>query len=280
MRYLGCHVSSAGGFANAIRNARELGVNSIQLHPSAPQRWTVKPYEKGFEDEFNLELANSEVQRIFFHAIYLINLATPDPEKFEKAINSLSYYLDLNSRIKGHGVIVHVGSFKDQKDDDVGYARCIEGVNRVIEESPEESLLLLEVAAGAGKVVGAKMEDLARIYEGVSNQDRIAFALDTQHMWASGYNFQDDLEQIVDDIDRIFSIEKVKIIHFNDSMTDLASRKDRHENIGEGKIGKEALASVLNHPKLTSIPFVLETPALKDLETAKPEVDKLKALAK
>ncbi len=149
-RYFGAHVSSAGGFENAIRNASELGVNTIQVHPSAPQRWNFKPYPGGFEDQFLKEKGKSDVEKVFFHAIYLINLATPDETQLKKAKRSLEYYLDLSARIQGEGVIVHVGSLKDESDEDVGFQRAAAAIEEIMENTPQSSRLILEVAAGRG----------------------------------------------------------------------------------------------------------------------------------
>jgi len=277
-RLFGCHVSGAGGLVNALKNGMELKVNSIQIHPSPPQKWISKPFTKGVEDEFNTHKPNSGITKVFFHGIYLINLANPDPQKFHLSKMSLVHYLDLISRIKGDGVIFHVGSMKDQEDEAEGYKQIISGVNWILEESPNSGRLLLEVAAGSGKVIGSRMEELARIYEGVKDGERVAFALDSQHMWASGYDLRSDTDSIVKDVERVFGLDKVQAIHLNDSKTELASKKDRHENLGKGLIGEEALKRFINHPKLKKIPFILETPALKEMQSAKPEVEHLRAL--
>ena len=146
-RFLGAHVSSSGRFANAIRNGETLGVNTIQIHASPPQRWNSKPYPAGYEKEF-LELRkDSSIKRVFFHAIYLINLAAPAAQHFHLSKISLVHYLDLMERIKGDGVIFHVGSMKDQENEKEGYKRAAEGINWILEQAPGESRLLLEVAA-------------------------------------------------------------------------------------------------------------------------------------
>ena len=138
--------------------------------------------------------------------------------------------------------------------------------------------VLLEVAAGSGKIIGAHFEELQRIFNIVKKPGRFGFALDSQHMWASGYDLRHNLESIVSEIDDVFGVENVHAIHLNDSKTECGSRKDRHENIGDGLIGMEALTNFLNHPKLRDIPFMLVTPALKSMETAKPEVEKLQSI--
>lgn len=277
-RFFGCHVSSSGGLVNAVRAGKSLGVNAIQLHPSPPQRWNYKSFPDGAEEEFLAELPDSGIERVFFHAIYLINLATPNPEQLQAAKASLSNYLDLSGRINGSGVIVHVGSMKDQPDTSAGYRQVADAIDYILDKSPDNSTLLLEVAAGSGAVIGAKLEELAEIYQLVSTKERLGFALDTQHMWASGYNWQTDLPQIIEQLDSNFGFDKIGAIHLNDSKTEFASRKDRHENLGDGLIGYEALKNVVQHPKLAEIPFILETPCLKAPETAAVDVAKLREL--
>lgn len=274
-RFLGCHVSSAGGLENGLKAGKRLGVNTIQIHPSPPQRWNSKAYEPGFESAFLSSKNESGVEKVFFHAIYLINLATPNKQHWHLSKVSLVNYLDLSARIEGDGVIVHVGSLKDEPDERVGHARAAEAINWILDQSPSSSRLLLEVAAGAGMVIGDKMEDLREIYDQVDNKDRLGYALDTQHMWASGYDWQNDLEKIIKEVDTIFGLEKVWAIHLNDSKTELASRKDRHENLGDGLIGRETITRIVNHKKLLKIPFILETPDLKNEEGAEKETKKL-----
>lgn len=277
-RYFGCHVSASGGLSAALSRGEELGVNTIQIHPSPPQRWNRKPFADGVERELLAKRESSVVKKIFFHGIYLINLANPNPEQADLSRHSLLHDLELSSRIKGDGVIFHVGSLKDEPDETVGFSRAAESVNWVLERAPTDAMLLLEVAAGSGAVIGDRFEELATIYEMVERKEQCGFALDTQHMWASGYNLRDELDQIVSTIDSLVGIDKVKAIHLNDSKSALGSRVDRHENLGEGTIGNETLHRVIHHPKLRTIPFILETPGLKDMEGAKSEVEKLRAI--
>lgn len=278
--YYGCHVSVAGGLENGIKNGVALGVNSIQVHPSPPQRWNRNPFKPGHEDAFLREREGSGIEKIFFHAIYLINLANPDPEKLTLSMLSLIHYLDLMDRIEGDGVIFHVGSMKHHEDEDEGYEHVIDILNKVLEKSPGSSRLLLEVSAGGGRVIGSSFEDLERIYHSVDQKERLGFALDTQHMWASGYDLQNDLDGVIEQIEEHFGFENIHIVHLNDSMTECGSRRDRHENVGEGLIGKKALKKFIHHPGFKEIPFVLETPALKSLETAEEEIKRLKQIVK
>lgn len=274
-RYFGAHVSCAGGLVNAAKAAINLSINTIQIHPSPPQRWNTSPFAEGIEQEFLEAKRGSCLEHVFFHAIYLINMATPDARKFQLAKNSLGYYLDLNARIGGSGVIFHVGSMKDQPDEESGYDRVVSGLNAILEKAPSNSRLIMEVAAGAGSIIGDELEELALIYSQIERKELIGFGLDTQHMWASGYDFVNNLEQVVQNIEEAFGFENVWSIHLNDSKTECGSKKDRHENIGHGLIGEEALRAVFTHPKLAPIPFILETPALATPEGARSEIDTL-----
>lgn len=278
-RFFGAHVSSSGGFENAIKNAEFLGVNTIQVHPSPPQRWNAAPYPLEYERAFLEHRAKSGVERVFFHGIYLINLASTDAALQQRSQTSLVHYLDLSARINGDGVIFHVGSMKDWSSEREGFVQVASIIDRILAESDPRSRLILEVAAGAGSIIGDRLEELAEIFELVKGKDRVGFALDSQHLWASGYDLCGELDGVLEAVRSQFSMEKVWAVHLNDSMTALASRRDRHENLGEGLIGEKALRALFCHPLVQHIPFILETPALKDLQTAKVEVDKLRQWA-
>lgn len=280
MKYLGAHVSAAGGLENALGAAMELKINAIQVHSSPPQRWNTKPYPKGYEASYMELLPESKVEKVFFHGIYLINLATPSEDKQALAEMSLRFYLDLQERIGGSGVIFHLGSLKDEPDEKVGLKRVASGINRVLEKQKGKSRLILEVAAGSGRVVGAKLSDLKIVYDQVEDKSRVGFGLDTQHLWASGYDIKDSYQAVMKEIDETLSIDKVWSIHLNDSKTALGSKIDRHENLGDGLIGNEALATMVNDPRLQEIPFILETPALKDMEGSAREVAKMRAMVR
>lgn len=277
-RLFGCHVSSAGGLTESLKTAAALNVTAIQVHPSPPQRWNTKPFADDAAAAVLAARRDSCVERLFFHAIYLINLASPDPLQVQRSQDSLVSYLTYNGAIEGSGVIVHVGSWKDQPDESTGLRKAAEAINVILDRAPEGAPLLLEVAAGSGSIVGDRFEELAEIYSQVKHQSRVGFALDTQHMWASGYDYRNSCEEIVDQLGLLFGFDKIQIIHVNDSKPELGSKKDRHENLGDGNIGLETLSKFLNHEKLRHIPCVLETPGLKSLDTAATEVEKLRQL--
>jgi deoxyribonuclease-4 len=147
----------------------------------------------------------------------------------------------------------------------------------VLEKAPKNSRLIMEVAAGSGSIIGDRLEELALIYSQLERKELAGFGLDTQHMWASGYDLTNNLDGVLNEIEEQLSFDKVWSVHLNDSKTELSSKKDRHENIGDGLIGEASLRNVFTHPKLQSIPFILETPALESLEGAASEIKKLVA---
>lgn len=274
-RGLGAFVSVAGGLENGIKNGDALGCNIIMIHPTPPQRWAAKAIEQEKIDAFNKAFKESgKIERVHMHGIYLINLANPDKQKFHLSKMSLVNYLDLAEQIECPGVVFHTGSYKDVTPEE-GLKRVVQGINWVFENTKSSKNLFLECAAGAGNVIGDKLEELAEIRSLVDQPERVQFCLDTQHMWASGYDWQNDLDGVVEQVENTIGLENVRCVHFNDSKMELGSNRDRHENLGEGLIGEKAMKAILNHPKLKNLDFVMETPALKDPETAKEQVKKL-----
>lgn len=274
-RNIGAFVSCAGGLYKAIENGTTLGVNTIMIHPTPPQRWNSKSFDEEIIVKYNEAKAKSKIEKVYFHGIYLVNLANPDKQKFHLSKISLVYYLDLLARVQADGVVFHTGSFKDIGEEE-GFDRVIYGLNWIFDNLTDASKeyienskiprLLLECAAGSGSVIGDRMEELKRIYDGIKpeHKHKLGFCLDTQHMYASGYDIVNDVEGVAKQIDEILGLEKVRAVHFNDSKTELASNKDRHEDLGKGLIGEKGMKGFLNHPKLKHFDFVMETPSLGD----------------
>lgn len=293
-RHLGAYVSSAGGLFNIIQRGNDLNINTVMTHPAPPQKWNSQPFkDEAVEKYLEVKANDKNIEKVYFHGIYLINLANPDKQKFHLSKVSVMNHMDLLRRINGDGVIFHTGSFKDIEEEP-GYERVIYGLNWIfdnLEEMPSASnkefwnkpRLFLEIAAGSGNVVGDQFEELARIYQGIKkeHQHKLGFCLDTQHMFASGYDLINKLDEVIENADKVLGLEKIPVIHFNDSKTDFASHKDRHEDLGsvEAKIGKDAMTAFLNHPKLKDKDFILETPSLDTLDGALQQIKMLKAWA-
>lgn len=288
MRYFGAHVTSAGGHGNAIKQAQKYGINTIQTMPTAPMRWALKDVPMEQVIDFCDQQKESGVRKLLMHCIYLINLARSDSQMFHLSKMSLVTYLKYaeevmkltkDSELDVLGVTFHPGSAKDLSPEE-GVLRITEGLNWILDQVKGESMLLLESSAGSGNIMGDTLEELAQMREGVVQKSRVGYVLDTQHMFVSGYDWRTELDSIVSSIDSILGLENVKCFHLNDSMMEFGSHKDRHESLGKGKIGLEAITSLVNHPKLKSIPFILETPALKSDETMGEEIETLRGIVK
>jgi deoxyribonuclease-4 len=289
MRYLGANVSAAGGHQNIVSAAVKFQMNSVQTMPTAPMRWATKDVPMEQVEAFVKAQKDSVLKKYLIHGIYLTNLARQDKQLFHLGKLSVATYLkyledvrkmadDNGNDLDILGVTFHPGSAKDLTQEE-GVKRISEGLNWINDQIPGEQMMLLESSAGAGAIMGDTLEELAAMRDGVENKGRVGYVLDTQHMFVSGYDWQNDLDGVVEKIDSVLGLELVKCFHLNDSLYELNAHKDRHANIGQGKIGEEALKAVINHPKLKGIPFILETPALKSDETMGEEVKRLMSWA-
>jgi deoxyribonuclease-4 len=285
MRYLGANVSAAGGHENIVAAAVEFNMNSVQTMPTAPLRWLSKEISMDHVSAFVNAQKDSVLKKYLIHGIYLINLARKDKQLFHLGKLSVAMYLkyledvrkmadDNGNDLDILGVTFHPGSAKDLTPEE-GVKRISYGLNWINDFVPGKQMILLESSAGAGAIMGDTLEELAAMRDGVENKERVGYVLDTQHMFVSGYDWRNNLDEIVEKIDSTLGLEWVRCFHLNDSLHEFNVHKDRHANLGEGKIGEEALKAIINHPKLKNIPFILETPALKADETMGEEVERL-----
>lgn len=288
--YLGIHVSSSGGIENSIKNGKKYGVNTIQMMPTAPMRWATKKIGEEDVEKFVNELEGSGIEKILIHGIYLTNLAREDKKLFHLGKMGLVVYLDFAERVAEKikkkklgteilGICFHPGS-QQELDYDSSLERISYGIQWVLDEVKGSQKLLVETTAGTGSNLGRNFEELKKIREGVKDKSRVGYVLDTQHTFASGYDWVNDFNNVVKDVEDILDIDLVKSIHLNDSIPKCGSNKDRHANLGEGNIGKETLRRILKYNKFRNIPFILETPAMKSPKTIVEEVKVLRELAK
>lgn len=288
--YLGIHVSSSGGIQNSITNGEKYGVNSIQIMPTAPMRWATKLITDEQIDIFLDTLERSSIKKILIHGIYLTNLAREDKQLFHLGKMGLVVYLDFAERVaKGIkerkidseilGVCFHPGSQKELSYED-SLERISYGMQWVLDEVKGNQKLLIETTAGTGGNLGRNFTELRLMREGVREKERVGFVMDTEHTYASGYDWVNNFDGVVEDMDRELGIRNVKAIHLNDSMVECGSNKDRHANLGEGKLGENTISKILHYKRFKDTPFILETPALKGDATIPDEVKMLMKLAK
>ncbi len=286
--YYGIHVSSAGGIENTIKNAQKYGVNAIQIMPTIPMRWATKLLSDEMIMNFVNELENSDVKKILIHGIYLTNLAREDKQLFHLGKMGLVVYLDFAERVANEirkrkvdaeilGVCFHPGAQKELSYED-SMERISYGIQWVLDEVPGTQKLLIESTAGTGGTLGRSFTELGILRNQVTNKERVGFVIDTEHTYAAGYDWVNNFEGVVEDLDREVGIENIRAIHLNDSAVDLGTNKDRHANLGEGKIGEETIRKILHEKKFREMPFILETPGLKDDQSTMSEVEMLKKL--
>ena len=260
------------------------------MMPTAPMRWVTKPISDEDINNFVNELEKSNIKKILIHGIYLTNLAREDKKLFHLGKMGLVVYLDFAEKVAEEikkrkidseilGVCFHPGSQKELPYDE-SIERISYGMQWVLDEVKGKQKLLIETTAGTGTNLGRSFDELKKMRDGVKDKKRVGFVVDTQHTYAAGYDWVNDLEGVISEMEEKLGLENVKSIHLNDSKMDLASNKDRHADLGKGKLGEKTIRKILKHPKLKNMPFILETPALKTSGTMVGEIENLKILAK
>lgn len=287
---LGAHISIKGGLENVLDRAQDLAVQAIQIHPSLPQQWAKPKITDGEACHFALKMKKKKLGPLFFHAIYLINFASENPTIWHGSITSITNYLKLAALMNAAGVITHLGSTKGALWQDAK-KRVILALRRVFDDLRMSGLtcsptsrpkFIIETAAGAGNVIGDDLDEVAQIFQAIKDDYPCGICIDTAHLFESGaqINTEDGLDQLIKKIDREIGLKNLVAIHLNDSMTDFNSKRDRHQNIGQGKIGDEALARIINQPKFKDIPFILEVPGFEGAGPDKQNVSHVSSLLK
>jgi len=264
---LGSHVSAAGGVSKALARAQEIRCDTIQIFTKNQNRWQQKPTPEKEINRWHELLAASGIAPVISHASYLINLASPKEELWEKSVAAYADELLRADQLDILGVVLHPGSHVGSGEE-VGIQRVIDGLNRVLEMTAGlKPLILLETTAGQGTNLGAAFWHLRRMIDGVTAPERVAVCVDTCHIFAAGYELRtaEGYAATMDDFDQTLGIDLIKAIHMNDSIGDLGSRKDRHAHIGHGQIGLDGFRNVVNDPRLQGKPMILETPKSADM---------------
>lgn len=255
---IGCHLSCSKGYANMAREAASIGANTFQFFTRNPRGGKAKDIDPADVERY-FELAeDAGITTILAHAPYTLNPAAAKDDTREFAITTLADDLSRMETTPHQLYNMHPGAHVGQGVD-VGIKKIADALNQVL--SPEQTTtLLLETMAGKGSEVGAKFEELAEIIKRVDLDDHVGVCLDTCHVWEGGYDIVDNLDGVLEEFDRTVGLDRLRAIHLNDSKNPISAHKDRHEVIGGGHIGLEALAAVTAHPALRDLPFFLETP--------------------
>jgi deoxyribonuclease-4 len=275
---IGCHVSTAGGLANAVERGEERGCESIQIFNQSPRMW--RPTKYGEEDfaAFREAMAGSKVEAVIIHAVYLINCASTDKELRKKSRDSLTHALRIGDAIGAAGVVLHPGS---QKDEPLGPSikRAAKTISSALKDT-DSCRLLLEQTAGHKGLLARDFDQIADLIDGVDGDKRLGLCLDSCHMFVQGYDITDEehLGAVLDEADAKVGIDRLGAVHVNDAAVPLGSCRDRHANIGKGEMGKRGLAAFLSEPRFEGLPATLETPGPEKKGTDKKEVTLAKRL--
>jgi deoxyribonuclease-4 len=275
---IGAHVSTSGGISKAVARGQEIGCEAIQIFGSSPQAWAFKPVPGEQIELFKQGLADAGIGPVFLHAIYLINLGTPDKEKLKKGIDSLANYMKLATDLGATGVIFHPGSHGGRGYEAV-LPQAVEAIKIVLDTAPEGPVLAVENMAGMGRHIGAKFEELGGILDSVDSP-RLKICLDTQHSFAAGYDLTnpEGIQAMLDELDAGPGSANVAAVHANDSKRVCGSGVDRHDNIGEAFIGEEGFAAIMANPAFADVPFLLEAPGFEGNGPDQQNIDILKRI--
>lgn len=279
---IGSHVSMSGKkmLLGSSEEAASYGANTFMIYTGAPQNTRRKPIE-----ELNIEAGSAHMKEhgmsdIVVHAPYIINIAnTTKPATFELGVDFLRSEIDRTAALGAKQIVLHPGAHVGAGAD-VGIKKIIEGLNEVVEKDKDVQIAL-ETMAGKGTEIGRSFDELAKIFDGVTHNERLSVCMDTCHIHDAGYDVVHDFDNVLNEFDKIVGIDRLKVIHVNDSKNERSAHKDRHENIGFGYIGFDALHHVIHHPQLQDLPKILETPYVgEDKKNKKPpykfEIDMIK----
>ncbi len=277
---LGAHQSIAGGYTQALERIKNIGGNCLQIFSSSPRGWNfAKPSEEEIK-QFRIQNSEFPIQPIYFHATYLINLA--DGSRIgHMSKMSLINELNLAPKLGVKGSIIHLGSFKNYLNDgrpqDNKYKVLINNIREILDKTPKKSLFIIENSGN--RKIGQTLEEIAQIVKDV-NSPRIRICFDTCHLFSNGYKFDtnQELELFLNKLAKLGINSLIELWHVNDSRDEFNSGHDRHDNIGEGKIGIEEFKTLINHHKTKNYPFIIETPGFDGNGPDKKNLDILKSL--
>lgn len=260
MRF-GAHVSAAGGLWNAGPNGKTLDCEIIQIFSRSPQGGKPKEITEEDAKKFQDAMRENGVEDVYIHSPYFINLASGTPRIWHSSISVLRQELERGTQLGCRAMMFHPGSAKDVGREE-GIKKVIEGLNKIMDGYEGTCQLLIEISAGAGEVMGDEFEEIKAFLDGAERGDEIGVCFDTQHAFASGYDLrtEKDVNETFERFDSIIGLKKMIASHCNDSKVEFGAKRDRHEHLGEGHIGKDAFKWIVQHPKLQHIDLILETP--------------------
>lgn len=282
MPKFGAHMSIAGGVDKAFGQAVKTGCDAMQIFTKSNNQWKARELKPDEIDRFHAQREETGISPVITHASYLINLGSPKDDLWEKSIDALIIEMDRCEVLGIPNLVLHPGAHM-KEGVEAGVARVSAALDRAHDALPDHQMkVTLELTAGQGSALGRTFEELAMIRSGCQASDRLAFCFDTCHALAAGYDFrtQAGYDAMMNDMDITIGIDKLAVMHINDSKNDVGTHVDRHTHIGEGYIGLEPFGFFINDGRLADIPFLLETPQEVKIESDKENLAKLRGLVK
>ena len=259
---IGAHISIAGGVSKSVVRAKEAGCEAVQIFSGNPRGWKIKPFDPEELKRFHLLCHQEDIRPVIIHSPYLINLAAPDETIYRKSMVAFRNELVRADQLGADGFVIHIGHHLGEGIES-GIRKMADSLRESIDSLPElKTRILLENTAGEGSSLGHRAEYIAEIMELSGVGDKLYLCFDTCHAYVSGYDIATarGLDETMDKIDRLIGLDRLRVVHFNDTKFGLGSRRDRHEHIGEGKIGMAGMKRIARHPSLQDKTFILETP--------------------
>jgi len=259
---LGAHMSIAGGLHLAIARARDVGCETVQIFTKSPTQWRSRRVSPEEVESFKNALARTSIQPVVAHDAYLINLGSPERTIYERSVKALADEIDRTATLGISTLVVHPGSIGTQRPA-AGIARIGRGLRRALARAAATSVgIALETTAGQGFSVGSRFSHLRDIIDASGAGERLAICIDTCHLYAAGYDIStgEGYEKTLEELEALVGLQRLKVIHVNDSKKGLASRVDRHEHLGRGALGLDAFRFIVTDARLRDVPQILETP--------------------
>lgn len=276
---IGMHVRLVKGLLYGVERAHEIGCETMQIFASNPNAWSSSPMNPSTAIDFYLSAEEAGISPVVIHTPYLLNLASPDEGNYTKTVAALADSMRRAEMLHADFVVTHIGSHRGTSFDE-SLDRITSAVNKALEEGGDGAVLLLENSSGSGDSVGASFEELNTIMDQLTDAGgKVGICLDTAHMWGAGYDLsgQEPVDNVLKQFDKTVGLDRLRLLHLNDTNVPLGSRKDRHANIGTGKIGIDGIRALINHPDLADLAGIAETPPREDKQR---DIDILKSLRK
>lgn len=272
--YIGCHLSSSGGFMQMGKTAKEIGANTFAFFTRNPRGCQAKELSNDDVNAYIEFARENNFGKIVAHAPYTLNCCAADDYKREFALNTMLDDMKRMEQVPGNYYNFHPGSHVGQGEEK-GKELIAEILNKVITPT-QTTTILLETMAGKGSEIGRSFSELKDIIDMTNHSEKLGVCLDTCHVYDAGYDIVNNLDGVLEEFDRIIGIDRLKAVHLNDSKNPFSSHKDRHEKIGLGSLGTDAISNVINNKYLKNLPFILETP--NELSGYKEEIELLRSL--